>query len=63
MLLLAVLVNLYVKNSRARGGDAIMTDTIREHADHTLHKGEPLVEMNDVGKAYGADPRPARAST
>ncbi len=30
-----------------------MTDTIREHADHSLHKGEPLVEMNDVGKAFG----------
>src|SRR6476659_8502352 len=31
-----------------------MTDTITEHADDTLHAGEPLVEMIDVGKAYGA---------
>ncbi len=31
-----------------------MTDTITEHADDTLHAGEPLVEMVDVGKAYGA---------
>ena len=27
---------------------------IAEHADPTLHKGEPLVEMADVGKTYGA---------
>ena len=31
-----------------------MTDTLSEHADPTLHKGEPLIEMKDVGKAYGA---------
>ena len=31
-----------------------MTDTLHEHADPTLHKGEPLVEMIDVGKTYGA---------
>jgi simple sugar transport system ATP-binding protein len=31
-----------------------MTDTIAEHADSTLHKGEPLVEMRGVGKTYGA---------
>jgi simple sugar transport system ATP-binding protein len=31
-----------------------MTDTLQEHADPTLHKGEPLVEMIDVGKTYGA---------
>jgi simple sugar transport system ATP-binding protein len=31
-----------------------MTDTIAEHADESLHKGETLVEMVDVGKAYGA---------
>jgi simple sugar transport system ATP-binding protein len=30
-----------------------MTDTITEHADHSLHKGEPLVEMTDIGKAFG----------
>ena len=30
-----------------------MTDTIEEHADPTLHKGETLVEMHDVGKAFG----------
>ena len=31
-----------------------MTDTIKDHADETLHKGEPLVQMEDVGKSYGA---------
>jgi simple sugar transport system ATP-binding protein len=31
-----------------------MTDTLHDHADPSLHKGEPLVEMRDVGKAYGA---------
>jgi simple sugar transport system ATP-binding protein len=31
-----------------------MTDTIMEHADTSLSKGEPLVEMQDVGKSYGA---------
>jgi simple sugar transport system ATP-binding protein len=31
-----------------------MTDTITEHADQTLTQGEPLVEMKDVGKSYGA---------
>jgi len=31
-----------------------MTDTIMEHAAPDLHKGEPLVEMEGVGKAYGA---------
>ena len=31
-----------------------MTDTITEHADDTLEAGEPLVEMIDVGKSYGA---------
>src|SRR5215217_994533 len=31
-----------------------MTDTLHEHADPSLHKGEPLVEMRNVGKAYGA---------
>ena len=31
-----------------------MTDTLQEHADPKLHKGEPLVEMVDVGKTYGA---------
>jgi len=30
-----------------------MTDTIVEHADNTLNKGEPLVEMEGVGKAFG----------
>jgi simple sugar transport system ATP-binding protein len=32
----------------------VMTDTLSEHADPTLHKGEPLIEMDDVGKTYGA---------
>jgi len=31
-----------------------MTDTIMEHADSALHRGEPLIEMADVGKSYGA---------
>ncbi len=31
-----------------------MTDTITEHADETLRDGEALVEMEEVGKAYGA---------
>ncbi|GAA1971748.1 ATP-binding cassette domain-containing protein [Terrabacter lapilli] len=31
-----------------------MTDTLHEHADRELHKGEPLVEMTDIGKTYGA---------
>ncbi len=31
-----------------------MTDTIAEHADSTLHKGEPLIEMEGIGKTYGA---------
>ena len=31
-----------------------MTDTLAEHADPELHKGEPLIEMTDVGKSYGA---------
>ncbi len=30
-----------------------MTDTLAEHADPTLHRGEPLVEMDNVGKSYG----------
>ncbi len=31
-----------------------MTDTLQDHADPELHKGEHLVEMIDVGKTYGA---------
>ena len=31
-----------------------MTDTLHEHADPSLHKGESLVQMKDVGKSYGA---------
>jgi simple sugar transport system ATP-binding protein len=31
-----------------------MTDTILEHADTSLAKGEPLIEMDNVGKSYGA---------
>jgi simple sugar transport system ATP-binding protein len=31
-----------------------MTDTIVEHADRSLKVGTPLVEMDGVGKAYGA---------
>ncbi|WP_229070014.1 ATP-binding cassette domain-containing protein [Actinoplanes sp. DH11] len=31
-----------------------MTDTLAEHADRELHRGEPLIEMEAVGKSYGA---------
>jgi simple sugar transport system ATP-binding protein len=31
-----------------------MTDTLAQHADTRLRKGEPLIEMANVGKAYGA---------
>jgi simple sugar transport system ATP-binding protein len=31
-----------------------MTDTITEHADQTLEQGEALVQLEDVGKRYGA---------
>ena len=32
----------------------VVTDTIAEHAAPDLAKGEPLVEMEGVGKSYGA---------
>ncbi len=54
MLLLAVMVNLYVKKLSTAERWADMTDTLAEHADPTLHKGEPLIQMTDVGKTYGA---------
>jgi simple sugar transport system ATP-binding protein len=31
----------------------VVTDTISEHADPTLHRGEPLVQMSGVGKRFG----------
>jgi simple sugar transport system ATP-binding protein len=31
-----------------------MTDTLAAHADSQLHRGEPLIEMEKVGKSYGA---------
>jgi simple sugar transport system ATP-binding protein len=31
-----------------------MTDTLADHADSKLEKGEPLIEMKDIGKSYGA---------
>src|ERR1700712_2915151 len=31
-----------------------MTDTLAEHADQTLKKGASLIEMDQVGKFYGA---------
>jgi simple sugar transport system ATP-binding protein len=31
-----------------------MTDTLASHADRDLNRGEPLIEMDDVGKSYGA---------
>jgi len=39
-----------------------MTDTLAEHADPTLHAGEPLVEMENVGKSFGPS-SPCKAST
>ena len=30
-----------------------MTDTLAEHADPTLHRGQPLIEMENVGKSFG----------
>jgi len=30
-----------------------VTDTLAEHADPTLHAGEPQVEMDNVGKSFG----------
>jgi ABC-type molybdenum transport system ATPase subunit/photorepair protein PhrA len=56
MLLLAVMVNLYVKNYSRPPGRWARHDRhdLHEHADPDLHKGEPLVEMDGVGKTYGA---------
>ncbi len=31
-----------------------MTDTLTEHADPELTRGQPLIEMTEVGKSYGA---------
>src|SRR3954462_5702228 len=31
-----------------------MSDTLHDHADPHLFKGEPLVEMVNIGKTYGA---------
>ena len=31
-----------------------MTDTLHDHADRDLYRGEPLVEMTNIGKTYGA---------
>ena len=31
-----------------------MTDTLQEHADPELTKGEALIEMRDVGKTFGS---------
>lgn len=30
-----------------------MTDTLADHADRTLHRGEPLVQMENIGKSFG----------
>src|SRR5919106_862368 len=42
------------RTTPSTGGADVMTDTIVEHADRTLKVGTPLVEMEGVGKAYGA---------
>jgi simple sugar transport system ATP-binding protein len=31
-----------------------VTDTLAQHADASLTKGEPLIEMTGIGKSYGA---------
>ncbi len=31
-----------------------MTDTLADHADTSLSKGEPLIQMTEIGKSYGA---------
>jgi len=31
-----------------------VTDTLASHADRDLNRGEPLIEMTEVGKSYGA---------
>src|SRR3982750_4812163 len=31
-----------------------MTDTLAEHADDRLQKGDTLIEMTEIGKSYGA---------
>ena len=31
-----------------------MTDTLADHADSDLQRGEPLIEMTEIGKSYGA---------
>ena len=40
-----------------------MTDTLQEHADPTLHKGEALVEMIERRQDLRRDPGASRAST
>src|SRR6185312_5389716 len=35
-------------------GGLVMTDTISEHADQSLQQGEALVQLEEVGKRYGA---------
>ncbi len=42
------------RSSRPPERWADMTDTLHDHADPGLHKGEPLVEMINIGKTYGA---------
>src|SRR6476620_1758812 len=42
------------RSSRPPERWADMTDTLHDHADPGLHKGEPLVQMINIGKTYGA---------
>src|ERR671918_501632 len=42
------------RTTPSTGGADVMTDTIVEHADRTLKVGTTLVQMEGVGKAYGA---------
>ena len=54
MLLLAVLVNLYVKKLSSKRKVNWHDRHSRRARRSELHKGEPLIEMADVGKSYGA---------
>ena len=64
MLLLAVLVNLYVKRlSTTQEGGLVMTDTISEHADQTLQRGRGPGPAGRRGQDATARSGPSRAST
>ncbi len=50
-------MNLYVKKlATTRKVDEAMTDTLHEHADPTLHKGEPLIRDDRRRQGLRRDP-------